>query len=130
MILGRVNHKVGLHITINKLLKFRIEICHICFIKLLEFPSHWLSDRLRNKSTIQLIHEVFGFICAPNMIWMYIVQLHIRCLLRFEYQLPHPILCTTLATDKKWPSSHFHISYQNSEISWPKMGLILVNKVL
>ena len=24
-----------------------------------------------------------------------------RCLLRFEYQLPHPILCTTLATDKK-----------------------------
>ena len=25
----------------------------------------------------------------------------IKCLLRFEYQLPHPILCTTLATDKK-----------------------------
>ena len=24
-----------------------------------------------------------------------------RCLLRFEYQLPHLILCTTLATDKK-----------------------------
>ena len=24
-----------------------------------------------------------------------------RCLLRFEYQLPHPILCSTLATDKK-----------------------------
>ena len=23
-----------------------------------------------------------------------------RCLLRFEYQLPHPILYTTLATDK------------------------------
>ena len=51
-----------------------------------------------------------------------------RCLLKFEYQLPHPILRTTLATDKKWPLSHSHISYQNSEISWPKMGLILVNK--
>ena len=56
--------------------------------------------------------------------------LYIRCLLRFEYQLPHPILCKTLPTDKKWPLSHFHISYQNSEISWQKMGLILVNKVL
>jgi hypothetical protein len=51
-----------------------------------------------------------------------------RCLLKFEYQLPHPIIRTTLATDKKWPLSHSHISYQNSEISWPKMGLILVNK--
>ena len=28
-------------------------------------------------------------------------KVFIRCLLRFEYQLPHPILCTTLATDKK-----------------------------
>ena len=54
----------------------------------------------------------------------------IRCLLRFEYQLPHPILCTTLATDKKLPLSHFHISYQNSEISQQKKGLILANKVL
>ena len=53
-----------------------------------------------------------------------------RYLLRFEYQLPHPILYTNFATDKKWPLSHFHISYQNSEISWQKMGLILVNKVL
>ena len=57
-------------------------------------------------------------------------RLCIRCLLRFEYQLPHPILCTTLATDKKWPLSHFHISYQNSEISWQKMDLILVNKMI
>ena len=31
----------------------------------------------------------------------------IRWLLRFEYQLPHPILCTTLATDKKWPFKSF-----------------------
>ena len=36
-----------------------------------------------------------------------------RCLLRFEYQLPHPILCTTLATDKKWPLIKvISISYQ------------------
>ena len=28
-------------------------------------------------------------------------QLFSRCLLILEYQLPHPILCTTLATDKK-----------------------------
>jgi hypothetical protein len=56
--------------------------------------------------------------------------LFIRCLLRFEYQLPHPILCTTLAIDKKLPLSHFHISYQNLEISWQKKGLILVNKLL
>ena len=32
-----------------------------------------------------------------------------RWLLRFEYQLPHPILYTTLATDKKWPFSQFHL---------------------
>ena len=53
-----------------------------------------------------------------------------RCLSRFECQLPHPILCITLATDKKWPLSHFHIPYQNLVISWWKMGLILVNKVI
>ena len=51
-----------------------------------------------------------------------------RCLLRLEYQLQHPILCTTLATDKKLPLSHLHISYQNLKISLQKMGLILVNK--
>ena len=47
----------------------------------------------------------------------------IWCLLRFEYQLPHQILCTTLATDKNYHLSHFHISYQNSEISWPKVPI-------
>ena len=30
---------------------------------------------------------------------------------------------TTLATDQKWPLSQFHISYQNSEISWPKVPI-------
>ena len=44
-----------------------------------------------------------------------------RWLLSFEFQLPHPILSPALATDKKWPLSQFHISYQNSEISWPKV---------
>ena len=33
---------------------------------------------------------------------------------------------TTLATDQKWPLGHFYISYQNSKISWQKMGKILV----
>ena len=37
---------------------------------------------------------------------------------------------TTLATDQKWPLSHFHISYQNSKISWQKMGTILVKSAL
>ena len=46
-----------------------------------------------------------------------------RWLLRFEFQLPHPILSPALATDKKWPLSQFHISYQNSEISWPKVPI-------
>ena len=32
----------------------------------------------------------------------------------------HPILMTTY---QKWPLSHFHISYQNSEISWQKMPI-------
>ena len=41
-------------------------------------------------------------------------------LLRFEFQLPHPTLSPALATDEKWPLNQFHISYQNSEISWPK----------
>ena len=54
-----------LHITNNKLSEFRIEIWHIFFVQLLEFPSHWLFDRLRNESTMQLKLEVFGFICAP-----------------------------------------------------------------
>ena len=46
-----------------------------------------------------------------------------RWLLRFEFQLPHPILSPALATVKKWPLSQFHISYQNSEISWPKVPI-------
>ena len=33
---------------------------------------------------------------------------------------------TTLTTDQKWTLSHFHISYQNSKISWQKMSTILV----
>ena len=37
-----------------------------------------------------------------------------RYLLRFECHLPHLILCTTLATDKKLPLIHFHTSYQNT----------------
>ena len=39
----------------------------------------------------------------------------------FEFQVPHQILYTTLATDEKLSLSHFHISYQKSEISWQKM---------
>ena len=35
------------------------------------------------------------------------ITIHNRCLLRFEYQLPHPILCTTLATDKNYPFKSF-----------------------
>ena len=39
------------------------------------------------------------------------------CLLRLEFQVVHPNLMNTLATDhQKLPVSHFHISYQNSEI--------------
>ena len=33
--------------------------------------------------------------------------IYIRWLLIFEFQLPHPILSPVLATDKKWPLSHF-----------------------
>ena len=58
---------------------------------------------------------LFTYICSYN----YII-INTRWLLRFEFQLPHPILRPALATDKKWPLSQFHISYQNSEISWPK----------
>jgi len=46
-----------------------------------------------------------------------------RWLLRCKFQLPHPILSPALATDKKWPLSQFHIFYQNSEISWPKVPI-------
>ena len=48
---------------------------------------------------------------------------YFKWLLRFEFQLPHPILSPALATDKKWPLSQFHISCQNSEISWPKVQI-------
>ena len=69
-------------------------------------------------------HQIWTFLshnslkCMPNMSAQWIC---IRWLLRFEFQLPHPILNPALATDKKWPWSQFHISYQNSEISWPKV---------
>ena len=53
-----------------------------------------------------------------------------RELLRLEFQLAHPILMTTFATDQKWPLSHFHISYKNSKISWKKIGTILVKSAL
>ena len=43
-----------------------------------------------------------------------------RWLLKFEFQLPHPIISPALASDKKWPLCQFHISYQDSEISKPK----------
>ena len=49
--------------------------------------------------------------------------MHISWLSRFEFHLPHPILSPALATNKQWPLSQFHISYQNSEISWPKMPI-------
>ena len=39
------------------------------------------------------------------------------------FQLPHLILSPALATDKQWSLSQFHISYQNSEISWPKVPI-------
>ena len=42
-----------------------------------------------------------------------------------KFQVPHPILMTNLAADQKWPSSHFHISYQSS-----KMSIILVKSAL
>ena len=57
-----------------------------------------------------------------------LLHLSSRCLLRFEYQHPHPILCTALGTDKKWPWSHFHISYQRSKIRRQNMDQILVCK--
>ena len=42
-----------------------------------------------------------------------------RVLLRIELiHVPHQILNTSLATNKKWPLNHFHISYQNFEISY------------
>ena len=57
-----------------------------------------------------------------NLIFMYIGIL-IRWLLRFEFQLPHPLLSPALATDEKWPLCQFHISYQNLKINWPKVPI-------
>ena len=70
------------------------------------------------------------FVCKNN--WFYVLRyaLRIRFLLRLEFQVAHPILMKTLATDQKWPFSHFHISYQKSKISWQKMGTILVKSAL
>ena len=68
---------------------------------------------------VTVIENTFGV----TYVQFLITYLYIRWLLRFEFQLPHPILRPALATDKKWPLSQFHISYQNSEISWPKVPI-------
>ena len=81
-------------------LKFEVQQSHIIPLK----RTHW-------PSRIRYPYGYEGTIC----------YLYSRWLLRFEFQLPHPILSPALATDKKWPLSQFHISYQNSEISWPKV---------
>ena len=48
---------------------------------------------------------------------------------RFQFQIPHQILISALATDQKCPLCHFHISYQNSKFNWQKIGILLRNKV-
>ena len=59
--------------------------------------------------------------------WSYtsiVIQcVHDRWLFRLEFQLPRPILSSDWATDKIWPFGQFHISYKNSEISWPKVPI-------
>ena len=68
-------------------------------------------------STYGKVRELFFYCLGFFVLYIFMVCiLYTRCLLRFEYQLPHLILCTTLATDKNDPC-HFNISYQNSEIS-------------
>ena len=87
-----------------------------------------IKDLLRCKRwpPTKQLHTYFPF--RQDAFFNLLRWMRIRCLLRFEYQLPHPILCKTLVTDKKWSFSYFHISYQNSKISWQKMGTILNQK--
>ena len=73
-------------------------------------------------STNQLLIDFTFALCS--IIFMLDTYLLLsRWLLRFEFQLPHPIISPALATDKKLPLSQFHMSYQNSEISWPKVQI-------
>ena len=75
---------------------------------------------------------ITSFVCLFDWLIQNLCNKHIyviryvicnRWLWRFEFQLSHSILSPALATDKKWPLSQFHISCQNSEISWPKVQI-------
>ena len=61
--------------------------------------------------------------CYGSNGMLYGAIMYTRWLLRFEFQLPHLILSPAMATEKNWPLSQFHISYQNSEIIWPKVPI-------
>ena len=58
--------------------------------------EHWLHNH----------KQFFIEFCWPDEIFT-------RLLSRFEFQVPHQILKSALATDQKWPLSHFRISYQS-----------------
>ena len=55
------------------------------------------SEHSKKASSLNIGHILGLYVHCTYMIY----HICTRCLLRFEYQLPHPILCTTLATDKK-----------------------------
>ena len=77
-------------------------------------------------SSSQIVLSALLSSFLPTHICVYILT---RVHLRFEFHVPHQILYTTLAIDEKWPLSRFHISYQNSKISWQKMDTFFENKV-
>ena len=83
-----------------------------------QFLKYLLHKQIIEMCHSQNLRRPLSVPCPTQCHAMYLLD--IRWLLRFEFQLPHPILSPALATDKKWPLSQFHISYQNSEISWPK----------
>ena len=84
---------------------------------------------VRCASTCEMIIEVR--VCVHHTVNLLATQrlqkllkrTYLVVFLRLEFQFAHPILMRTLATDQKRPLSHFHISYQNSKISWQKLPI-------
>ena len=56
---------------------------------------------LLNVCTLLTLNQFVYILRVIIVLIQTILRLCTRCLLRFEYQLPHPILSTTLATGKK-----------------------------
>ena len=77
---------------------------------------------LLNVCTLLTLNQFVYILRVIIVLVQTILRLCTRCLLRFEYQLPHPILSTTLSIGKRTLNSSPHLLPNHelcySEINW------------